>query len=154
MVGKLLLAIFLLLILAVGARWLLLASSSRSPRNIVAQKEKLSPCPRRPACVSSQAQDPARRVEPIVAPGRVDVALDRAQRAIASMSGGRVVEVEGPYLRAEFTSRLFRFVDDLELLWDSSGVFHVRSASRVGSSDLGANRRRVESLRRTFENLG
>jgi uncharacterized protein (DUF1499 family) len=154
MVGKLLIAALFFLILAVGARWLLLASSSRSPGTIVTVKKKLSPCPRRPACVSSQENDPARRVEPIAAPGPVEAALDRAQETIASMSGGRVVEVEGPYLRAEFTSRIFRFVDDLELLWDPSAVFHVRSASRVGSSDMGANRRRVESLRRAFENLG
>lgn len=152
--GRVLIAASVFLILAVGARWLLLASSSRSPGTIVTEKERLSPCPRRPACVSSQENDPGRRVEPIVAPGPVEAALERAQRAIASMSGGRVVEVEGPYLRAEFTSRIFRFIDDLELLWDPSGVFHVRSASRVGSSDLGANRRRVESLRRAFENLG
>jgi len=52
------------------------------------------------------------------------------------------------YLRVEFTTMIWRFVDDLELLADiDQAVIHVRSASRVGTWDLGANRRRVESLR-------
>jgi len=59
-----------------------------------------------------------------------------------------VVTVDGPYLHAEFTSRLLHFVDDLELLYDPEAQsFEVRSASRVGTSDLGVNRRRVETLR-------
>ena len=53
------------------------------------------------------------------------------------------------YLKAECTTMVFRFVDDLELLVDTDEeVIHVRSASRIGTWDLGVNRRRVESLRR------
>ena len=63
----------------------------------------------------------------------------------------RVVVATESYLRAEITSLVFRFVDDLELLIDQEqGVIHVRSASRVGQYDLGANRRRVEDLQRRF----
>jgi uncharacterized protein (DUF1499 family) len=52
------------------------------------------------------------------------------------------------YLRFEFRSRIFRFVDDVEFLADpAAGVIHVRSASRTGHSDLGVNRRRIEILR-------
>lgn len=73
--------------------------------------------------------------------------MAQAVEAIASM-GGRIVASDSNYLRAEFSSRLFRFVDDLELLWNPvEGHFDLRSASRVGTSDLGANRRRVEMLR-------
>jgi uncharacterized protein (DUF1499 family) len=82
----------------------------------------------------------------------LDEAMMRAREAIASTSGSRVVEIEGEYLRAEFTSRLFGFVDDLELLWNpAQEIFDVRSASRVGHGDLGANRRRVEALRERIE---
>ncbi|MDQ6965890.1 MAG: DUF1499 domain-containing protein, partial [Mariprofundaceae bacterium] len=53
------------------------------------------------------------------------------------------------YLHATFTSRLFRFVDDVELHRDAaSGVVHIRSASRVGHSDFGVNRKRVEVIRK------
>jgi len=72
-----------------------------------------------------------------------------AREAIEGMPGARIVTVDGPYLHAEFTSPLFRFVDDLELLWNGERqVLDVRSASRVGNSDLGVNRKRVEVLRR------
>jgi uncharacterized protein (DUF1499 family) len=55
------------------------------------------------------------------------------------------------YVHAEFTSLIFRFVDDVEFLIDASAqVIHVRSASRTGTSDLGVNRRRVEEIRRKF----
>jgi uncharacterized protein (DUF1499 family) len=52
------------------------------------------------------------------------------------------------YLHAEFTSLFFRFVDDVEFLVDDAAkVIHVRSASRLGRSDLGVNRKRVERIR-------
>lgn len=55
------------------------------------------------------------------------------------------------YLWATFSTRIFRFIDDLELRLDEeNGVMHVRSSSRVGYSDMGANRRRVEDLRLRF----
>ena len=60
--------------------------------------------------------------------------------------------MKGQYLRIECTSLILRFVDDLEFLFDPTGqVIHIRSASRVGRSDLGVNRNRVEAIRRLFE---
>lgn len=85
-------------------------------------------------------------------PGRDALAL--ARRALESMPGCRVTDSAPDYLRAEFTSRVLRFVDDLELLLDEgSRVLQVRSASRRGHWDLGVNRRRVEELRRRFDRL-
>jgi uncharacterized protein (DUF1499 family) len=63
-----------------------------------------------------------------------------------------MVTVEDRYIHAEFTSALFRFVDDVEFQIDAeSGLIHFRSASRVGRSDLGVNRKRMESIRMAFE---
>ncbi len=70
------------------------------------------------------------------------------------MSRMRVVSASDDYLHAEERSRLFRFVDDLELLAAPDGELIVRSASRVGRSDLGVNRRRVERLRALLERSG
>jgi uncharacterized protein (DUF1499 family) len=68
--------------------------------------------------------------------------------------GGVIVLVENGYLAATFQSPLFRFVDDVELRLDRpSGVIHIRSASRVGRSDLGKNRERVEAIRRRFNEI-
>ncbi len=78
--------------------------------------------------------------------------MRRVTEAVRSLPGARLEVATDTYLRARVRTPLFRFVDDLELLIDSeSGLVHVRSASRVGSWDLGANRRRVEWLRRRLE---
>jgi len=66
----------------------------------------------------------------------------------------RIVDSSDDYLRAEARSRLLRFVDDLELALDAeAGLLAVRSASRLGYSDRGVNRRRVETLRRQLIEL-
>ena len=63
-----------------------------------------------------------------------------------------VITVSDSYLHAEFTSAVFRFIDDLEFLVDDTAkVIHVRSASRLGTSDLGVNRKRVEEIRRRWQ---
>lgn len=109
----------------------------------------LRPCPDTPNCVSSRAERSDQSVDPLPAPGGADAALERARAAIANMRGGRVTEAADGYLHAEFTSRIFKFRDDLELVYDAEReVFDVRSASRAGHSDLGVNRKRVEELRR------
>lgn len=70
------------------------------------------------------------------------------QRVVTAAPGARVVCATPEYLYAEFRSRIMRFVDDVEFALDATrGVFHVRSASRVGVRDFGVNRARVEALR-------
>jgi uncharacterized protein (DUF1499 family) len=71
-----------------------------------------------------------------------------AREAVASLPRTRIVSETSEYLHAESTSRIFRFVDDLELqLRPAEGKIAVRSASRVGHGDMGVNRERVETLR-------
>jgi uncharacterized protein (DUF1499 family) len=78
-------------------------------------------------------------------------AWKRLREAIQTL-GGTIEEERDGYLRAIVTSRVFRFVDDLECrMVVAVGVIHVRSASRVGYWDLGVNRKRVEALREMFE---
>ena len=78
--------------------------------------------------------------------------MQRLNDVIREMPRSSIVEFKPNYLRAEFRSALFRFVDDVEFLIDDTlGVMHVRSASRVGYWDLGANRRRVERIRTQLE---
>ena len=64
---------------------------------------------------------------------------------------GNVEASDEDSLHVEFTSWLLRFVDDVDAVIDpDAGVIHVRSASRVGYSDLGVNRKRVEAIRSAF----
>ena len=141
---KLVLAALSLLVLLIGVRFVSMASSSRAAKPPGPVAGGLAPCPDRPNCVSSAAGS----IAPIAWDG-AGWAIAAARQTIEAMPRARVVRLDGDYLHAEFRSAVFGFVDDLELLWrDSEGSFEVRSASRVGHSDLGVNRRRVEELRR------
>ena len=111
---------------------------------------RLAPCPGTPNCVSSEATDAAHRVDAFVLDPRVEpaVAWAGAREAVAALPRTRIVDEAPGYLRAESRSRLFRFVDDLELeLRPGERLIAVRSASRVGRSDFGVNQARVEQLR-------
>jgi len=67
---------------------------------------------------------------------------------VLALDGVDLVETGDAYIHATVTSRLFGFVDDLELHADrQAGVIEVRSASRLGDSDLGVNGRRISALK-------
>jgi len=105
----------------------------------------LLPCPDRPNCVSSESgEDTVHSVKPL------DAALWPDLPQAIEAAGGVMLSSDEHYLHAGFTSSLFRFVDDVEARLDeAAGVIHIRSASRVGHSDFGVNRKRVEALRST-----
>jgi len=114
-----------------------------------ADSRRLPPCPESPNCVSSQAGDSAHYIAPLAAAPDPELAWRRLKAALGALPRLRVVEEDPDYLHAEATSRVFRFVDDVEFLLDrDGGLIHVRSASRTGYSDFGVNRRRVERIRR------
>ncbi|MEO1134470.1 MAG: DUF1499 domain-containing protein, partial [Cyanobacteria bacterium J06639_1] len=70
---------------------------------------------------------------------------------VEGMEQTKVVERGDRYLYAEFTSKLMGFVDDVEFYADeAASVIHVRSASRLGKSDLGVNRKRIEAIRAQY----
>jgi uncharacterized protein (DUF1499 family) len=74
--------------------------------------------------------------------------IARLQALVLSEQGASIVESRPDYLRAQFTTRLMKFVDDVEFWFDpATGAIQVRSASRVGRKDFGVNRQRVERLR-------
>ncbi|RTE65786.1 DUF1499 domain-containing protein [Amphritea opalescens] len=113
----------------------------------------LSACPIKPNAVCSyEGTDTEHFIAPIT-PVTSSVTPDMTSVAkTVEALGGRIVTLDTHYLAAEFSSNLFGFVDDLELLRDpSEGVIHVRAAARVGYSDMGVNRKRVEALRQQLE---
>lgn len=120
--------------------------SFRRPSNLGAKDGRLAPCKRTPNCVSSQAdaQDREHYIAPIAFRG----SMQELRKAVESMERATVITVAANYLYAEYRTRLMRYVDDLELVYDErAGLVHVRSASRLGRRDFGVNRRRVEALR-------
>lgn len=125
---------------------------SRPPKNLGVKEGRLLDCPKSPNCVCTQASDAGHQMPPIPFNGSTAEAIRRLESAIASLSGTKIVDQSENYLRVEATSRIFRFVDDVELFVDSANhVIHFRSASRAGRSDLGVNRKRMQALREAFE---
>lgn len=102
---------------------------------------KLAPCSAKPNCVSSETgTDPKKLVTPF---NGTD--MSKVKAAITAM-GGVVTSETQDYLSATFTSKIFKFVDDVEIRMDGTTA-HIRSASRAGYSDRGVNKARVDALR-------
>jgi len=111
------------------------------PADLGLHQEHLSPCPAPAHCARENwsVADPA-------------AALDKLLPAVLALEGIEIVETGSGYIHATATSRIFGFVDDLELHAAlADGVIEARSLSRVGDSDLGVNGRRLATLRRALE---
>jgi uncharacterized protein (DUF1499 family) len=127
-----------------------------SPTNIGVSNGKLADCPVTPNCVNSQvvASDIEHAVKPIEIGGDISQRMVDLKLVIQSMPRSTIIKETNNYLYAEFTSGLMGFVDDVEFAFDRDGKFiQVRSASRLGESDLGVNRQRIEKIRSTISSL-
>jgi len=130
----------------------LLSILARKPANLGVTAGKLVPCPPLPNCVCTQATDPTHQIDPIPFEGSAAAAHGRLKTVLAAQPRCRLVTDSDTYLHAEFSSLLFRFVDDVEFLIDEQAhVIHFRSASRAGKADLGVNRARLETIRQAFQ---
>jgi len=120
--------------------------SGTRPGNLGVKDGRLAACKPTPNCVSSQADSSDR--EHYIAPIAYSGTMHELRRAVESMTRASVIREEGNYLYAEYKSALLGYVDDVELLLDEkAALVHVRSASRLGRSDFGVNRKRMEELR-------
>lgn len=126
----------------------LFSFSGDRPNNLGIQAGKLAPCPNTPNCVSSQSQDSAHRIAPLPYSGDPKTALQQVKAIVESLPRTNMIQSTDQYLYAEFTSALMGFVDDVEFWVDpEASVIQVRSASRLGESDLGVNRKRIDTIR-------
>jgi uncharacterized protein (DUF1499 family) len=137
-----------LLVLVIGRMvYLSLTSAAPDPKLV---SGSLRPCPQTPNCVSSEVLDGSKKISPF----RYSLAAETAWAKLKTdieTTGGKVLLQEQNYMWATYTSRLFRFVDDMEFrMLPEEKIIHVRSGSRVGKSDIGVNRKNVEKLRKQF----
>lgn len=122
------------------------ACAGERPANLGVTNGNLAVCPDSPNCVSSQAVDQQHRIEPLTTGDNPDTTFARLAEIIGRRPDATVIETTATYLRVEFHTRLF--TDDAEFLLDRERrLIHLRSASRLGYSDLGLNRRRIEEIR-------
>ena len=113
---------------------------------------KLRPCPGTPNCVCSEVGTTAgQKIAPFVFTGSPEQAEVRLKQVVSAL-GGTIRHEEKGYVWSTFLVPVFGFTDDVEFRMDvQAGLIQVRSASRIGYSDLGVNRSRVEQLRAAFE---
>ena len=131
----------------------LLKLSGRRPANLGVSNGKLAPCPKAPKCVSSQAGDTQHGIQALPIIDSVPASMQRIVDLLTEWPEARLVTEKPDYLHAEFTSALMGFVDDVEFLaTPEEELIHVRSCSRLGYSDLGVNRSRVETIREAYLN--
>ena len=116
------------------------------------ENNRLKPCPRTPNCVASHPDTQEnQKIPPILYNADQVSAYEQMESLLASRQDAIIITREhAHYLRADFRTPLLGFIDDVEFYFQVPGVIAVRSASRIGYSDLGTNRRRIEQIRKAF----
>lgn len=106
---------------------------------------KLAECSSKPNCVSSE---PGTQPEKQVAP--ISASMSLIKSAVIG-TGGTITSETDDYISATYMSKIFKFVDDVEVRSEKDGTAHIRSASRVGYSDRGANLKRVDEIKKALK---
>ena len=138
--------------------WVLLAAlvmiwgcSMKPTDNPINTNETLKPCPESPNCVSTLAHDSRHAMPPLHFIGTKDQSKTRIINIIKNMKRSKIIEISDSYIHAQFSTHFFRFVDDVEFLFDDAArIIHFRSASRVGYYDFGVNRRRMSEISKLY----
>lgn len=133
----------------------LFSCAGTRPSDLGVKQSRLAPCPSSPNCVSSDDADAAHVISALQLALPPAEAWRAVHATVAGLARTKIIMQTDDYLHAECSSAVFGFVDDLELhLRPAQNLIAVRSAARLGRSDLGVNRRRVESLRSTLIKQG
>ncbi|MGB5511484.1 MAG: DUF1499 domain-containing protein [Woeseiaceae bacterium] len=136
---------------------LLLTGCADMPDNNVdpATVTELASCPSSPNCVCSIDTGRSHYIDPLAVTGELDAAWQTLRDILAADGSISIVAADDHYIRAEAKTRLLRFTDDVEFLLNrAAGVIDMRSASRLGYSDLGKNRSRLEGVRSAMRDAG
>jgi uncharacterized protein (DUF1499 family) len=112
----------------------------------------LKACPPKPNCVSSikELSSESNYIEPIKIHSNKEFAFEKIAKILLNDKSVKVITQTDDYIRAEFKSKVFKFVDDVEFFFGDHGVIQVRSASRLGHYDMNANKKRIEKIRFKF----
>lgn len=128
--------------------------SGTRPTGLGVKSGRLKPPPAAPNAVSSQ-DNGRHAIAPLPYGGTREEALAKLRSIVDSTPRTRIVEAGPDYLYAEYSSNLMGFVDDVEFYLPAyEKVIHVRSASRLGYSDFGVNRERIEDIRARLAEAG
>jgi uncharacterized protein (DUF1499 family) len=124
------------------------ACSGARPVNLGVNDGKLLDCPSSPNCVSSFASDDKHQIDPLKFSGSNQYQIKILKTIINGFENASIISESENYIHAEFSSNLFKFVDDVEFFLDEKNkTLHFRSASRKGYGDFGVNRKRIETIK-------
>ena len=130
--------------------WLFLSCEGERPTDLGVKNGRFKACPSSPNCVSSQATDKEHYIPPIPFKQPTYYTQLILMTELKRNKKYKVITNDSLYIHAEFKTTV-GFVDDVEFFVSpDEHVIHVRSASRIGYSDFGANRKRIEELRETI----
>jgi len=125
--------------------------SGKRPNDLGVKNGRLKPPPASPNAVSSQARDAGHAIAPLSYSSSPQRAMEALVKIIETTPRTRIISRTNDYVFAEYQSALMGFVDDVEFWFEPNAkIIHVRSASRLGYSDFGVNRARIEDVRRKF----
>jgi uncharacterized protein (DUF1499 family) len=120
--------------------------SGTRPTDLGVKDGRLKASPDSPNCVCSYDSDKEHGIAPIAWDKSSGEAIAALKQVIQAMAGSEIIIESNDYLYAEFTTKLMGYVDDVEF-YVNGGAIQLRSASRLGKSDLGLNRKRIEAIR-------
>jgi uncharacterized protein (DUF1499 family) len=153
---KISLAVASVILIAIASLFIYLSSSDQplfafsgsTPTNLGITDGKLATCLTTSNCVSSQATDPQHYIAPIPYKSSTPEAYTQVKQLLESQKRTQIITQTDNYIYATATSHLMGFVDDVEFYFNpETKLIDVRSASRIGESDLGVNRQRIEQIR-------
>lgn len=138
------------LILIIGLFFV--SKNNKTPDNLGVNQGKLAPLSSKPNCVSTQAQNPAKEIEPLHFKDSLKNSRDILEEIILSDETSKLIELKDDYIHCTYSSKLLKFKDDVEFYFDiETKLIHIRSASRVGYSDMNVNKDRYLSIRKKYE---
>lgn len=124
------------------------------PDNLGINQGFLSPCPSSPNCIVSEETDETHYIEPISYNSDRNTAKSILRKVLSVVPNTIIIEDNDNYIRTESRSKIMGFVDDAEFYFpEDDKIIKIRSASRLGESDLGVNRRRLEQIRLAMADL-
>jgi len=133
-----------------GSRWYNAEYSSAKTLGLI--QGQLTECSKNPNCVSSQTTQRSKYIAPINASDTPELTWLMLRDVVDNMPQALLITENEIYRHYQFTTPLMGFIDDVELVFDrTENLIHVKSASRVGQSDMGANRNRVALLRESLD---
>ena len=148
---KIIIIIFFCLILAGLAYFFYLGYKSQTGDAEGLVDLKLAPCSEKPNCICTEYPDDKAHFSGAINTSAAD--MDSIIKAIHS-TGGVVNVTSDNYIAATYTSKIFNYVADFEIRIDKkNNLIHIRSASRVGHSDMGANLKRINHFKSTLKKI-